>query len=364
MIYYSIRGVIMENNFRGQVVAYVRVSTVEQHEGRQINIIKEKYNVDQWFSEKVSAKNANREQLQQLLKYIRKGDMVVVSELSRIARNLKDLKDILDNIDQKGAYFVSVKENINTLDNSATGKLLINLMGTLSEFERDLILERQREGIALAKEQGKYKGRKKIEFPSNWKEVYTKWKCREITATKAMELLGLKRNTFYNLLKEYETSNLPTTLKKSKDIIAKMPPEEVKIRVEEAYKSAYNMDNPSLTLLRVVKTPIEKKAYIDRWVYVHRDQIDTLYHKDITLSEIQDIIEMIVTRFSGSETLDYWDMAEFVHNDLEEMEMVTSCTKAMLANTFLLLGYEILDNDTNIRINEFYCDAHMNLCYR
>ena len=78
------------------------------------------------------------------------------------------------------------------------------MLGAIYEFERANILERQREGIALAKKEGKYKGRKKIDFPDNWEEVYAKWKSRELTGNKAMELLGLKRNTFYKLKDEYE----------------------------------------------------------------------------------------------------------------------------------------------------------------
>jgi DNA invertase Pin-like site-specific DNA recombinase len=78
------------------------------------------------------------------------------------------------------------------------------MIGAINEFERANLLERQREGIALAKQQGKYKGRKKIGFPDNWSEVYDQWKHRQITGTHAMTLLNLKRNTFYNLLKEYE----------------------------------------------------------------------------------------------------------------------------------------------------------------
>ena len=78
------------------------------------------------------------------------------------------------------------------------------MIGAINEFERTNLLERQKEGIAIAKAKGKYKGRKKIEYPDNWKEVYEKWKHREITGTAAMNELGLKRNTFYNLIKKYE----------------------------------------------------------------------------------------------------------------------------------------------------------------
>ena len=81
---------------------------------------------------------------------------------------------------------------------------MLTMIGAINEFERSNLLERQREGIALAKQQGKYKGRKKIGFPDNWFEVYNQWKSRQITGTQAMNLLNLKRNTFYSLIKEYE----------------------------------------------------------------------------------------------------------------------------------------------------------------
>ena len=97
---------------------------------------------------------------------------------------------------------MSVKENLDT--STPTGKLMLTMIGAINEFERTNLLERQREGIALAKQKGVYKGRKKIDFPENFEIIYSKWKHRELTATKAMEVLGLKRNTFYNLVKEYE----------------------------------------------------------------------------------------------------------------------------------------------------------------
>ena len=84
---------------------------------------------------------------------------------------------------------------------------MLTMIGAINEFERTNLLERQREGIALARQQGKYKGRKKIGFPDNWEEVYTEWKSRQITGAQAMNLLNLKRNTFYNLIKEYEEKN-------------------------------------------------------------------------------------------------------------------------------------------------------------
>ena len=182
-------------------IAYVRVSTVEQNEGRQIEGLK-KYNIEKWFTEKVSGKNTNRPQLQQMLEFAREGDNIYVWDFSRLARSTKDLLELVELIQSKGIHLISIKENLDT--STPTGKLMLTMIGAINEFERTNMLERQREGIALAKEEGKYKGRKKIEYPSNWKEVYTMWKNREITGKVAMEQLGLKRTTFYKLINEYE----------------------------------------------------------------------------------------------------------------------------------------------------------------
>ena len=109
---------------------------------------------------------------------------------------------IVDELQARGIHLISNKENINT--SHPTGKLMLTMIGAIAEFERANMLDRQREGIALAKEEGKYKGRKEIDYPANWNDVYSKWKSRELKGNEAMEHLGLKRNTFYKLVKEYE----------------------------------------------------------------------------------------------------------------------------------------------------------------
>ena len=182
-------------------IGYVRVSTVEQNEGRQVEGLK-KYNIDKWFTEKVSAKDTNRPQLRLMLDYAREGDTIYIHSLDRLARSTKDLLEIVETLQNKGIHLVSNKENIDT--STATGKLMITMIAAINEFERANLLERQKEGIEIAKREGKFKGRKKIDFPSNWEEVYPKYKNREITGNKAMELLGLKRNTFYKLKKKFE----------------------------------------------------------------------------------------------------------------------------------------------------------------
>lgn len=185
-------------------VAYIRVSTVEQNEERQIKAM-ENLNIDKYFKEKVSAKDTNREQLKLLLDYVREGDIVYIKDFSRLARSTKDLLEIVELLNVKKVNLVSLKENLNT--STPTGKLMLTMIGAIYEFERANLLERQKEGIAIAKSKGKYKGRKEIDFPSNWEEIYNKYRIREITGTKAMKMLNLKRNTFYKLKKEWETKN-------------------------------------------------------------------------------------------------------------------------------------------------------------
>lgn len=182
-------------------IAYVRVSTLEQNEGRQVEGLKE-YSIDKWFEEKVSAKDTNRPQLNAMLDFAREGDTIYVWDFSRLARSTKDLLNLVEHMQNKGIHLKSIKENLDT--NTPTGTLMLTMIAAINQFERENLLERQREGIALAAKEGKYKGRKEIDYPENWVDIYNKYKSRELTGTKAMEILGLKRNTFYKLVNKYE----------------------------------------------------------------------------------------------------------------------------------------------------------------
>jgi DNA invertase Pin-like site-specific DNA recombinase len=184
-------------------IGYVRVSTVEQNEGRQIEALRQR-NIDKWFTEKVSAKNTNRPELKAMIDFARAGDTIYIHSLDRLARSTKDLLNIVEELQSKGIHLVSNKENIDT--STATGKLMLTMIGAIAEFERANLLERQKEGIAIAKKEGKFKGRKEISYPTNWEQVYTLWKNRELKGNEAMNQLGLKRNTFYKLVKDYEGS--------------------------------------------------------------------------------------------------------------------------------------------------------------
>ena len=183
-------------------VAYIRVSTVEQNTGRQEEAMKDK-GIERVFLEKASGKDTHRPELQNMLEFIREGDIVYIESFSRLARNTKDLLDLVEQIEKKGASIVSLKEGFDLT--TSAGKMMLTMLGAIYQFERDCILERQKEGIALAKQEGKYKGRKKIEITPAFVEAYNKFMHREIKVAEAMKLCGIKsRTTWYNLVKQYE----------------------------------------------------------------------------------------------------------------------------------------------------------------
>ena len=185
---------------KGKNIAYVRVSTVEQNEARQRESLR-KYNIDKWFIEKASGKDMNRPKLQEMLEYIREDDTVYVLEFSRLGRSTADLLSIVQKIEEAGAKFVSTKENFDT--STPTGRLQMTMMAAIAEFERAMILERQREGIAIAKSEGKYKGRKAVCVP-NIGEYYSKYMRRDGTKTSIAADIGISRTTLDKLFKQYE----------------------------------------------------------------------------------------------------------------------------------------------------------------
>ena len=180
-------------------VGYVRVSSVDQNEARQLEAFKG-LDLFKIFVEKLSAKDTNRPMLQTLLEYVREGDTVYIKEFSRLARSTKDLLDLTEALEGQGVKLISLKEALDT--STATGKLMLTMIGAINAFERENLLERQREGIAIAKEAGKFKGRKAIDKPDNWDEVYGLYKNRTISGNEAIERLGLKRNTFYKFVND------------------------------------------------------------------------------------------------------------------------------------------------------------------
>lgn len=181
-------------------VAYVRVSTVEQNEARQLEGLK-KYGIEKWFIEKVSGKDTNRPQLQSMLEFVREGDTIYIHDFSRLARSTKDLLSIVEGLNKRKIHLVSNKENIDT--STPTGKLMLTMIGAIAEFERMNLLERQREGIAVAKADGKYKGRKAREIDDEFAELFRAYQARQINKVEFAQRLNVSRPTLDRMIARY-----------------------------------------------------------------------------------------------------------------------------------------------------------------
>lgn len=181
-------------------VGYIRVSTAEQNTARQ-EVLMNELKVDKVFIDKMSGKNTKRKGLEEMMMFVRGGDVVVVESISRFARNTRDLLSLIDQLTEKEVGFVSKKENIDT--DTPTGKFMLTVFGAVAELEREYTLQRQKEGIAIAKQNGKYKGRKKLDN-NKFNDIYEQWKNGNITAVKAMKLLGWSKSTFYRRVQELE----------------------------------------------------------------------------------------------------------------------------------------------------------------
>lgn len=186
-------------------IGYIRVSTEHQETARQQEIMDSNH-VDRIFSEKLSGATADRPQLKAMLDYVREGDTLYVESISRLGRSTRDLLNIIDTLTDKGVMLVSHKENIDT--NSPSGKFMLTVFAALSQLEREQLKQRQREGIEIAKAQGKYTGRKPI--PIDWDKfgrLYVEWKSKHITGRDFMRRMGLTANTFYRRVREYEAAH-------------------------------------------------------------------------------------------------------------------------------------------------------------
>ena len=183
---------------QGQRIGYVRVSSFDQHPGRQLDQV----GVDQLFTDRVSGKNTQRPQLDALLSFAREGDTVVVHSMDRLAHNLNDLRQLVQMLTKRGIRIEFVKECLSFTDeDSPMAHLLLSVMGAFAEFERALIGERQREGIALAKLRGAYPGRKKALVDKQVVELRRRAGAGEPKATLAREF-GISRETLYQYLKQ------------------------------------------------------------------------------------------------------------------------------------------------------------------
>lgn len=198
---------------KGKNIAYVRVSSADQNEARQKEALKN-LKIDKWFIEKASGKDLNRPKLRELLDYIREDDIVYVEEFSRLGRSTADLLATVNAIEEAGAKFVSLKENFDT--SSPAGRLQMTMLAAISQFEREMILERQREGIAIAKAAGRYKGRKAVSVP-NIGTYYQKYMSRQSTKSAIAQELGISRTTLDKLfLKHQENINMKEVLSDGK----------------------------------------------------------------------------------------------------------------------------------------------------
>lgn len=183
-------------------IGYVRVSTATQNTARQ-DVLMTELGVDRVFVDKLSGKNTERPSLQEMLSFAREGDMVIVESISRMARNVKDMLSIIEQLTEKNVSFVSKKESIDTT--TPAGRFMLTVFGALAELERSYILERQYEGIQIAKANGKYRGGQKIKYDKELFEYeYKQWKNGDTAPKFMMKRLGLKSCTFYRRVKEYE----------------------------------------------------------------------------------------------------------------------------------------------------------------
>ena len=180
----------------GKRVGYIRVSSVDQNIERQLEGIQ----VDKCFTDKASGKDTKRPQLEAALEYLREGDVLVVHGMDRLARNLDDLRKVVSDLSARGVMVEFVKEKLTfTGADNAMSKLLLSVMGAFAEFERSLLRERQREGIAIAKKAGVYKGRKRALTPERVTELRTRIKAGEKKAVVARDF-GISRETLYTYL--------------------------------------------------------------------------------------------------------------------------------------------------------------------
>ena len=190
-------------------VGYVRVSTEDQNTIRQEILMKE-LGVDKVYIEKASGKNRKgRPELEAMMEFVREGDVVIVESISRFARSTKDLLALVEQLVEKKVGFISQKEAIDT--DTPQGKFMLTVFGAMAELEREQNLQRQKEGIAAAKAEGKYTGRKPIAIDENLlRDVHARWYKNEITTAHGIKILGLSRNTFYRRMWEYEeTMGIP-----------------------------------------------------------------------------------------------------------------------------------------------------------
>lgn len=185
-------------------VGYVRISTKEQNTARQ-DLLMQELGVEKVYTDRMSGKSQDRPELQRMIDFVREGDTVTVESISRFARNTRDLLDLTATLDAKGVQFISRKENIDT--STPTGKFMLAVFGALAELERDNTRERQAEGIAIEKEEGRMNGRPR-KANDSFESVYFEVKSGKLSASKGAKQLGISRSTWYRKVREFEEDNM------------------------------------------------------------------------------------------------------------------------------------------------------------
>ena len=185
-------------------VGYVRISTKEQNTARQ-DVLMEELGVEKIYTDKVSGKNMERPELHKMMDFVREGDVVIVESFSRFARNTRDLLDLTATLTEKGVQFVSKKESIDT--STPAGKFMLTIFAALAEFERENLLERQAEGIAVAKSEGRMNGRPQ-KAVDTFEMVYLDCKAGKISASAGARKLGISRSTWYRKARKYEEEHV------------------------------------------------------------------------------------------------------------------------------------------------------------
>lgn len=181
-------------------IGYIRISSTDQNTARQ-EVLMDELGVDRIYVDKASGKNTNRPELEAMLNFVRDGDTLIVESISRLARSTKDLLQIVEKLKEKNVQFISKKEAIDTT--TPQGRFMLTVFGAMAELEREQTLQRQAEGIAIAKAQGKYKGRKEIPVGDMFFHVTKMWVDGQITLSEAQKQLNMAPATFFRKCKKY-----------------------------------------------------------------------------------------------------------------------------------------------------------------
>lgn len=185
-------------------IGYIRVSSIGQETARQDQLMRD-LGVEKVFSEKLSGKTADRSELQKMLQYVREDDILYVESISRLSRSIRDLLKIVDTLQSKGVKLVSCKESLDT--GTPQGRFVLSIFAALAELEREQTLQRQKEGIDIAKAAGVYKGKQfRAIDTEQFKKLYAKWAAKEITAAEFGKRSGLPPSSLYRRINHYKVT--------------------------------------------------------------------------------------------------------------------------------------------------------------